>query len=142
MKGLASVGWTFFQVDTDFLIDCLENRQIFLGTLPGSTAPGLLGILVASRSRRAKRLDAKLFADVREDALRPMIAGTRRLAYELKLPRVRLVVPKAKKFLALAKEEGFREEDPDFYHGVMERRLRNRRVAASCDARAGRPDGR
>jgi hypothetical protein len=68
-------------------------------------------------------LDAKLFADLAEDSLGPMLSGTRRLAHDLGLPRVRIVVPKAKSLLRLAGEAGFTEEDPGFYHGVMEKRI-------------------
>jgi len=129
MKGLASSGWTFFQVDADLLAQHFESRGLFLatsraGNVPGSSESTPLGIIVASRNRKAQRLDVKLFADVTEDSLGPMLLGTKKLAYELKLPRVRLVLPKVERLLLQAKEAGFREEDPGFYHAVMEKRIR------------------
>ncbi|UCF78409.1 MAG: GNAT family N-acetyltransferase [Candidatus Eiseniibacteriota bacterium] len=123
MRLLASEGWTFVQVDGDFILDSLRRRELFVARRPGPSAPARLGFLVASRGRAGTRLNAKLFADIDKGALYSMILGTRRLAYELELPRVRLVVPKTRKLLATAEQAGFQEDDPGFYHGVMEKRL-------------------
>ncbi len=128
MKGLASVGWTFFGIDRRLLAEHLESSGLYLGRPPAGNRPegsgyAPLGILLASPAPRAKRLDAKLFADTAEKSLGSMMAGTRRLAYDLGLPRVRIVVPKAGAFLRVARDAGFTEEDPGFYHSVMERRF-------------------
>jgi GNAT superfamily N-acetyltransferase len=138
MKGLASVGWTFFQINGNLLAEHVESRQLFLGRSPVGDPPrgsdhASLGILLASRNNRAQRLDAKLFADVARSSFGPMLLGTRRLAHDLGVPRVRIVVPKAKRFLQLSREAGFKEEDPGFYHGVMEKRIGSGRAAASLE---------
>jgi GNAT superfamily N-acetyltransferase len=132
MGGLASSGWTFFQVDGGMIAEHLQNRQLFLGTLDGAIGARIpLGVLVASRNHGGRRLDAKLFADAAPDALGPMFLGARKLAQELDLPQVRAVVPKSRKLLRLAREAGFQEEDPGFYHCVMEKRLRHGRGSRS-----------
>ena len=109
------------------------------GLLPGKTVAGwhldsrtvsLLGILIASPQRNRRRLLVKLVAEFRKDALGPLLSGTRRLAYELGLPRVRLIVPATRAILACAGEAGFKEEDKGFYHVVMEMHLRDRRTRA------------
>ena len=120
MGGLASEGWTFFQVDTDFLATAFDKGEFFL-TVP-------LGILIASPQRRKRRLLVKLVAEFGKDALGPLLSGTRRLAHELDLPRVRLIVPATRTILATAKGAGFKEEDKGFYHVVMQMHLGDRRT--------------
>ena len=122
MAGLASEGWTFFQVDRDFLHDSFRKRELFTGTP--------LGILIASPQRKKRRLLVKLVAELRKDSLGPLLSGTRRLAYELDLPRVRLIVPATRAILARAREAGFKEEDKGFYHVVMEMHLGDTRTGA------------
>jgi GNAT superfamily N-acetyltransferase len=161
MGELASEGWTFFQVDTDFLATSFDKGELFVGAWHKECAtrranesaavqskqPGTgsrralagsspaewdtaipLGILVASPQRAKRRLLVKLVAEFSKDALGPLLSGTRRLAHELDLPRVRLIVPATKPMLACAKDVGFKEEDDGFYHVVMEMHLENKRT--------------
>ena len=160
MGGLASEGWTFFQIDTDFLATAFDKRELFLGMwlerppagrsnqsatgrrkapVGGAPAGGWteggpvesdtavpLGFLVASPQRRRRRLLVKLVAEFGKDALGPLLSGIRRLAHELDLPRVRLIVPATRTILATAKGAGFKEEDKGFYHVVMQMHLGDR----------------
>jgi len=156
MGGLASEGWTFFKVDCNFLKDAIRNGEFFLGTLPqkrgkgrgSSLAGGLqardlkgrgnvpfetvfpMGVLVASPQPGKRRLLIKLVADFGQDSFGELLSGARKLAHELDLPRIRLIVPARRAFLSCAKEVGFREEDEGFYHTVLETNLRDKRTSA------------
>jgi GNAT superfamily N-acetyltransferase len=163
MGGLASEGWTFFQVDTDFLAASFDKGEVFLGTWANESAavqsrqPGTgcrkgpdrgwldessatvpLGILIASPQRSQRRLLVKLVAELSKDALGPLLSGTRRLAHQLDLPRVRLIVPATRTMLACAKRAGFKEEDEGFYHVVMEMHLEDKRTRARVARRVDR----
>ncbi|MCX5801333.1 MAG: GNAT family N-acetyltransferase [Candidatus Eisenbacteria bacterium] len=148
--GLASEGWTFFEVNRDFLAASFKKREVFLGLLPpqGADLPqrrsiarrppdsgvaSPLGILIASPQRKKGRLLVKLVAELRENALGLLLSGTRKLAHELALPRVRLIVPAKRAILACAKGAGFREEDEGFYHVVMEAHLGDKRTRARVE---------
>ncbi|MFH0777440.1 MAG: GNAT family N-acetyltransferase [Candidatus Eisenbacteria bacterium] len=158
MHGLASKGWTFFKADDAFIADAAARGQLFVATLPAPgrprrvpktpsgrrpdqtgtlLAPGhLIGFAVAAPQYLRHRLLVKLLADVGEGSLPYLFSGARRLAYDLRLPQVRLVAPKKRAILGCATRAGFREEDKGFYHIVLEKTLRVR------GARAGRTQGR
>jgi len=118
MSGLASKGWTFFKVDRNFLETAFKKREIFLGMRPGESTP--LGILIASPEHDKGRLLIKLVAESNERALGELLSGARRLAHDLKLRRMRLVVPATRSILAAARAAGFKQEDKGFYHVVLE----------------------
>ncbi|MBN1503784.1 MAG: hypothetical protein JW952_01845, partial [Candidatus Eisenbacteria bacterium] len=124
MKGLASEGWTFYQIDERFVRQALARRDFYVVPAEGSRwtgAPSAAGILVASAQRRRDRLLVWTLADFREDCFPLMLGAARRLAYELGLNEVRLVVPYARVITMPVRAAGFHQEYEGMSSVVMER---------------------
>jgi len=135
MKGLASEGWTFYQIDEGFVERALRRGDFYVVPAEGAGSParrsrgkaspmpaaGAAGILVASAQRRRGRLLVWTLADLRQDCLPQMLGAARRLAFELDLKEVRLVIPYARAITTPARAAGFHQEYDGMSSVVMER---------------------
>jgi len=140
MKGLASEGWTFYQIDEDFVARALKRRELYVA-LPGGAEPtgrptarrssaaarsgaasasAATGFLVAAAQRRRGRLLVWTLADLQEDCLPLLLGATRRLAFDLGLKEVRLVMPCARAMTIPARRAGFHREYEGMSSVVME----------------------
>jgi GNAT superfamily N-acetyltransferase len=144
MKGLASEGWTFYQIDKDFVARALKRRELYVAlpggaeparrfatrhvgaaALPGTapetpSGPAAAGLVVASAQRRRGRLLVWTLADLREDCLPLLMGAARRLAFDLDLKEVRLVVPYARAMTIPARSVGFHREYEGMSSVVLE----------------------
>jgi len=135
MKGLASEGWTFYQIDKDFVERALRRREFYVALLNSTgsagksgvagqsgtaSAPAVAGLIVAAAQRRRQRLLVWTLADLREDCLSSLLGGTRRLAFDFGLKEVRLVAPYARAMTVPARKVGFRQEYEGLSAVVME----------------------
>jgi GNAT superfamily N-acetyltransferase len=132
MRGLASEGWTFYQIDPNFVDTALRNGELYVASAAsGRTAarstsaarpgPPIPGVIVAAPQRRQRRLLVWTLADLRTDSLSTLMSGTRRLAFDLRLREVRLVVPYSREMTIPARKVGFRQEYKGMSAVVMER---------------------
>jgi GNAT superfamily N-acetyltransferase len=135
MKGLASEGWTFYQIDGDFVGRALRRREFYavlsagadtvslskaVGRSRTTRAPHVAGLLVAAAQRRRGRLLVWTLADLREDRLPLLVGAARRLAFDSGLKEVRLVIPYARAFTIPARKAGFHQEYDGMSSVVME----------------------
>ena len=149
MKGLASEGWTFYQVDEDFVRRALRRRGVYVAltddkglpddaALPQRSAthhsravqsgagpstapdPAAVGFLVASAQHRRGRLLVWTLADLKEDCFPVLLGAARRLAFDLGLKEVRVVMPYARVMTIPARRMGFHREYEGMSSVVME----------------------
>jgi GNAT superfamily N-acetyltransferase len=141
MKGLASEGWTFYQIDEDFVRRALKRREFYAvmtgnpsgsggagktglsrvaGRSRSALAPGAAGLMVAAAQRRRGRLLVWTLADLLENCLPLLLGAARRLAFDSGLKEVRVVIPYARAFTIPARKAGFHQEYPGMSSVVME----------------------
>ncbi len=135
MKGLASEGWTFYQIDEDFVNRALRRREFYAVLSAGAdtispskaagrsrtaSAPAVAGLLVAAAQRRRGRLLVWTLADLREDRFPLLLGAVRGLAFDFDLKEVRLVIPYARALTIPARKAGFHQEYDGMSSVVME----------------------
>ena len=120
MKGLASEGWTFYQIDENFVGRALRRREFYAVLSRTAPAPTVAGLLVAAAQRRRGRLLAWTLADLREDCFPLLLGAVRRLAFDFGLKEVRLVIPYARALTIPARKAGFHQEYDGMSSVVME----------------------
>ncbi len=128
MKGLASRGWTFYSVDESFVSRASRRGDLLLARLRTVSAAGSgrrpVGLLVASRQRKRARLLLATLADFSEDHFPALLRAGRRLAYDLRLREVRIVLPYSHAMMDVARKVGYRPEYEGLSSVVMEKTLR------------------